>query len=242
MPRRKAPPRRRKRKLPNWRNKYNPRPWQITKRWPSSQQASIYNFKRTWCQVLTLDNNAAPDGWTSLVSVGDEAIVQNFVIGASTIPDFTNFANLFDSYRLKGVSIKAFFSNTVSMNSNRQGLLYYVQNRAGQAQPTDLTEDYFNSRPRANKRVLLNSTGKPSFNIYMPLTQLSNTYNSTINNDYAQVKPRFISTSETTTPHYGFSLRLQRLDNQNWTTGSTNPYPVIKLYYTVYFQMKGMNS
>lgn len=224
------------------RGRYMPRKWQITKRPPGRHQANIFNFKRTWSQTLILNNSDAPDGWTSLQSVGDEALVQNFVIGASSIPDFANFANLFDSYRLKGVAIKGYFSNTTSNHTNRQGLLYYVENRAGQVQPTDLTEDYFNQRPRSGRRLLLNSMGKPSFNIYMPLTQLSQTYNTVVNVDYTQQRPRFVSTAELTTPHYGYSLRLNRISDDNWTTGGNNPYPVLKMYYTCYFQLKGINS
>ena len=241
MPYKKRPVRR-KRRPSNYRNKYNPRPLQILKRKPSNMAPRIWNFKRTWASTDELRLDSPPAGWTSLSGTGDNALVLNYVIGLTTIPNYQNFQNLFDSWRIKGVRIKGFFSNTSSIINNKQSILYYIQNQLGAIPVTDLSEDFFNERPRSKKRVLLNNTGRPSFDIFMPATQLANTYQTTLNTDYALQKPRFISTTEPNTPHYTMSLRLQRIDNKAWTDESETQYPSLKLFTTVYFQMRGMNS
>ena len=97
-------------------------------------------------------------------------------------------------------------------------------------------------RPRSRKKILSVTGGRPAFDIFMPVTNLSQTYAGAVNTDYTMVKPRFISTTEVDTSYYGMNLRIQRLDGLNWTAGTQNSYPTLKLFTTVYFQMRGINS
>lgn len=203
----------------------------------------VLQFQRKFSQDVVLNSLAPPTGWTSRSADGDECLTLNYVFSLNQIPDYTNFTNLFDSYCIKGVRLQGYFTATVSQSSSQaQTMLFYCRDHLGQSTASDLTEEWFNQRPRSKKRVLLNAMGKPAFDIYMPLTQLANTYHSLTNTDYVMRRPRFISTNEVSTPHYGFNLRLARVDGNRWTHGTSNQYPTLKMFTTVYFQMRGINS
>jgi hypothetical protein len=205
--------------------------------------ARVLNFKRCFSQDVVLNATTPPGGWTSRQGVGDEAITINYVASMAQIPDYSNFTNLFDSYRIVGCRVQGYYNTTMtSPGTQAQTMLFYCREHLGQSAASDLSEDWFNQRPRSKKRLLINSVGKPAFDIYMPLTQLANTYQSVANNDYTMKRPKFISTNEVNTPHYGFNFRLARIDGKNWTTGSSHPYPTLKLFTTIYFQMRGINS
>jgi len=225
-------------------NRYAPRPVRLlVKKQPQSSQSRVLNFKRLFVQDLTLNTAAPPIGWTSLTSSGDEALTLAYVLSLDQLPNYTAFTQLFDSYRIKGVRIQGWYSATVSTNSSSsQSILYTCRDNIGQSTASTMTEDYFLSRPRSKKRVLMNSMGKPSFDMFVPLSNLSTIYSGAVQSDYAMAKPRFISTNEPSTPYYGLNLRLQRIDGNNWTHGTANQYPTLKLYTTVYFQMRGINS
>lgn len=218
------------------------KPMQIVPRRPR-MAPRVLQFKRKFSNDLVLNTYSAPPGWTSLEPSGDQALTLGYVFSMAEIPNYQNFTNLFDSYRIKGVRLQGYYSFTTASPENQaQVMLHYARDHLGQNTASVLTEDWFNERPRSRKRLLVNSTGKPSFDIYMPLTQLANTYQSTVNTDYTMQKPRFISTNEVNTPHYGFNLRLSRIDGQPWTHSTSNQYPTLKIFTTVYFEMRGINS
>lgn len=203
----------------------------------------VLQFKRRFANDLILNTVTPPVGWTSLAASGDNALALTYVISMSQLPNYANFTNLFDSYRIKGVRCQGYMSfSTTAPENQAQAMLYYCRDHLGQSTASQLTEEWFLERPRSKKRLLVNSTGKPSFDIYMPLTQLANTYQSVTNNDYTMKRPRFISTNEVNTPHYGLNLRLQRVDGSPFTAASNNQYPTLKLFTTVYFECRGINS
>lgn len=233
--RRKTRPRRKKRAAFS-------KPMQIVPRKPR-MASRVLQFKRKWSSNLVLNTYSAPPGWTSLEPSGDQALTLAYVLSMSEIPNYQNFTNLFDSYRIKGVRLQGYFSfSTTDPTNQAQVLFQYCRDHLGQNAATALTEDWFNERPRSRKRLLVNSVGKPSFDIFMPLSQLTNVYQSSVNTDYTMSKPRFISTNEVNTPHYGFNLRLSRIDGQPWTHATSNQYPTLKIFTTVYFEMRGINS
>lgn len=238
MPVRRKGPVRRKRRPSNWRAKYNPRPFQLTKRRPGPLAPRIINFKRSAEKTLILNNSAAPEDWTALP---DNSLVRNYVVGLSEINDKTDFTALFQSYRIKGIRLQGYFSNTSSeSNENLQVMMHYCQNNMGDTQASELTEQWFLDKPRSRRKLLLSNTGRPCFDIYMPVSQLSQVYNTALNTDYGMIRPRFISTNETTTPHYAFSVSLKRVDGQVFSLNTLN-YPTLKIIETVYFQMRGIH-
>lgn len=223
-------------------------PFRRGRRPPMSRAGSkitrIVPFKRTDVSDLVLNVAAAPTGWTSLLPNSDNALVFKYVVDLAQISGYTNWTSLFDQYRIKGVRLQGYlsFSNT-GPDSQSSTILYTCRDQDGSTAVTNLSEQYFLDRPRSNKRILQNDNAKPAFDIYMPLNNLGNVYGGTVlNTDYTLKKPKFISTSEVTTPYYGLNMRLQRIDGNNWTTGTANQYPTLKMYRTVYFQMRGVNS
>lgn len=243
MPYRKRQIVKRKRKANTWRGKYNPRPLQLLKKRPSNQAPRIINFKRTYVDTIILNTAVAPAGWTTLSAGGDHALVANYNVSLSQIANYTNFTNLFDSYKISGVRLQAYIDYTSTDTvSHAQTILYSCRDHLGQNLPATLTEDWFLERPRSQKTLCINAVGKPAFDIFMPVSQLGLLYNSAVNTDYSLTKPKFISTNEPGTPHYGFNLRLQRVDNNNWTHGTANSYPTMKIYTTIYFALRGINS
>lgn len=197
----------------------------------------IIGFKRSRTEIITLNNTSAPSGW----SLVDNGLAIPLVFSLSQIPDSTDFINLFNSYKLVGIRMQGWYSNTVAADSNQQSIMYYCGNSMGNVLGSELSEQYFLDRPSHRKRVLVNSTGKPSVDLYMRLSQLAMVYQSITNTDYGLIKPRFISTGETQTGHYGLNLLIKRLDNENWTTGTSHPYPQLKINYTYYFKCRGIS-
>lgn len=202
----------------------------------------VVQFKRSVPNTLTLDNSNPPEDWTAIGSAATNsaALVVNYSFAINEIPDYTDFTNLFDSYRIKGVRMQGYFSNTQSStDSNSNLMLYYMQSDFGNQATSNLTEQFFLDRPKHKKKILLNARGGKVFDIYQPLKQLNNVYASTTNTDYALKSPSFISVGEVNTPHYGMYMRLQRVDGQVFST-STTTYPSLKIIYTYYLQMRGV--
>lgn len=58
----------------------------------------------------------------------------------------------------------------------------------------------------------------------MPLKQLNNLYStaSGLGSDYSTVKPRYISTTETTTPHYGLNIHIRKIDGTPYVAGGND--------------------
>ena len=156
------------------------------------------------------------------------------------IPDNLDFKNLFTAYRIKGVRIEGYYSNTGSDSTNQQTMLLWNQNWQGITTGV-LTEQFFLDRPRSKRTLLLRATGKKAFDIYQPMRVLSTLYNSVTNSDYGTRKPMWIACNEDTTNHYGFNLRIQRVDGNTFTTGATVPYPSIKLITTWYMEFRGVS-
>lgn len=202
----------------------------------------VVQFRRSVPNTLVLDNSTPPEDWTAIGTSAnrDAALVVNYSFALSEIPDYTDFTNLFDSYRIKGIRMVGYFSNTQSStDSNSNLMLYYMQSDFGNQPTSALTEQFFLNRPATKKKILLNVKGGKVFDIYQPLTQLRNTYASVANTDYALAKPRFVSIGEINTPHYGMYMRLQRVDGNVFST-STTSYPALKIVYTYYLQMRGV--
>lgn len=201
----------------------------------SFKPARIIQFQRSEAVTALLNPTSPPTGWVA----NNNGLVQVFATGLSQVPGNADFVNLFDSYRIKGVRLQGYFSSTgAPRDHNMNAMLLVCPNHTGQVVATDLEEQWFMDRPRTKKIPIMNAMGKASFDEYLPLSQLSETYTSSTNTDYALVPPQFISTAETSTPHYGASLRLQRMDGADFSSGG-DTYPSLKIIYTWYIEMRG---
>ncbi len=209
---------------------------------PRSVSSPItYKFKQTFADTIELNVNVTPAGWTANAN----GLVQQQVFNLSDLPNFTRFTNLFAQYRLTSVKTEMFFLNTVSdvidpasSNGNRQIIVYTMPNRIGSVET--LTEDAFLQTQCFKKQLAIKTDGKPTV-CYTDLSQLSSTYASGVNTDYAKTTPKFISTQENNTPHYGLDIRIQRVDGMPFSAGTASAYPFVKILHTVYFECRQVN-
>lgn len=223
-------PKRGRRPPRRFKRKYN------KKRVGSVLRPAVHRFKRVVQEISQLTTGEVPTNWTA----DGNAIYRQFVFTLIDLPAPTEFTNLFTAYRIKGVRIQAFFSNTQSVTENQNVMMTYSNNWNGQT--IALTSDYFNQRQAVKRKLLLGRGGR-AFDIYMPMRQLSNVWSgSAISNDYGTMKPKWIATTETGTPHYGINMRVERVDGQTFGTGTlvTN-YAVLRLIHTYYLECRGVS-
>lgn len=200
---------------------------------------SVHIFRRSITQTIALDTSAVPEGWFA----SGNNLYKNWGFSLSSLGSFSEFTDLFKYYKLSGARVQMFFSNNVSgaINagynmSNNQLLLHIDSNRDGEDSSTSgLEATYLNSQT-AKKKLCLNTTGRP-LDMYMPLRQQSMLYGGAANTDYATVRPRWVSTTEPTTPHFGYKTMIQRVDGQSFGNATGNKQ-YVKIITTLYFQCK----
>lgn len=207
---------------------------------------SVYLFKRRTVQVVNLNTQNPPEDW----EVGSfNSLYKQTTYSLDDIRDQTDFTNLFSMYKLSAVSLKFMFSNTGSVPtgttnnissppqtySNSQILVMYAPWRAGSTEATDA--NYMRDCQASKRRLGLNG-GKP-IKMYMPLRQLTMVYRSLTDTDYTSSKPRWISTAESSTPHYGVSICFQKADQGQFASDSTN-YQSCRIEATYYIACKGV--
>lgn len=202
---------------------------------------AVHIFRRSITQTIALSTTAVPEGWYA----SGNNLYKNWGFSLSSLNSFAEFTDLFKYYKLAGARIQMYFSNTNSSaatgpggsyNPNAQILMHIDTNQDGEDSSTSgLEATYLNSQT-AKKRLCLNTLGKP-IDIYMPLRQQSMIYGGAANTDYATVRPKWISTTEPTTPHFGFKMMLQRVDGQGFASiAANNQY--VKIITTLYFKCK----
>ncbi len=201
---------------------------------------AIYPFKRSIQTTVGLNTTSAPEGW----SVSGNNLYRNWGFSLSQLNDYAEFTSLFKFYRLKGVRIQCYFSNTNSPAShstagnspNQQILMWFDTNRDGNdSSDSGLEQTYLNSQT-AKKRLCLKTNGRP-IDLYMKLRQQNMIYGGVGNTDYTTVTPKWIATTEPATPHYGHKTMLQRVDGQAFTSGISNSQ-YMKIIQTIYFECK----
>lgn len=198
---------------------------------------AVHRFKRVVQEIALVNTTEPPTHWTADVN----ALYRQFVFTLIDLPDYADFVNLFTAYRIKGVRIQGFFSNTQSITENQNVMMTYSNNWNGQTIVLDA--DYFNQRQAVKRKLLLNGRGGIAFDIYMPMRQLSNVWSgSALSNDYGTIKPKWIATTETGTPHYGINMRLERVDGQVFGSGAlVSTYPTLRVIHTYYIECRGVS-
>ncbi len=198
----------------------------------------VYNFKRTAQNIVKLEAAAPADGWQ--INVGGTEIFKTWVFSlGDSIPDSNEFTRLFAYWRIKGVRIQGWISNSVSGSHGNEFdssslIMYTDRNISGEGLVNQ--QQYLDSQTK--KVQLMTNTGKrPAIDVYMAANQATNVYNSTVNSDYTYTAPKWISTTETTTQHYTHSNLITRVDGLSFTTGFTNAQ-YLRIHYTLYFQCK----
>ncbi len=189
---------------------------------------STYFFTRHLQEVRASLATASSGQWHT---AGNETSwYQSFEL--NDLNDYTDFTNLFDMYRINAVKVELIPQATTVPQGNADGsadfsqlICYVVPNKLGRySTSAPITEQIALDTQAVKIRRWVN--GK-TLKLYTKLNQLSAIYNSPTN-DYAKIKPKFVSTDEFDTPHYGLSLLFL---NQNGGTLPTVPVKIITKYY-----------
>ncbi len=205
---------------------------------------SVYFFKRRTVDVVELNTQSPPENWT----VGsNNDLFRQTEYKLSDLRDKGDFSNLFLMYKLTAVSVKYMFSNTTAnvvgrggttpplSYSNAQIMVMYSPWKAGESQDTD--SNYMKDCQASKRRLGLNG-GKP-IKMYTQLRQLGMVYTSPTDTDYVSAKPKWISTTETNTPHYGVNICFQKADQSVFAADSNN-YQSCRIETTYYIAVKGV--
>lgn len=199
-------------------------------------RAVSFRFKRQFQEIVYLQNPVT--NWTPEA----KGLYRQFVYALNELPGYTDFTALFASYRLTGVKVDMYFSNTGSTTmqegnyvANSQILLRTAPWPNGQTQA--LTEDQMLETSSTKTQLALKNNGRPCTS-FTKLRQLSNTYQAALTPpDYVMVRPKWIATTEVATPHYGLNVRLDRVDGQDFTTGFENGQ-FMRIIHTVYLETR----
>lgn len=192
----------------------------------------VYPFSRQREQLLALeDPDAGATGW---ISTFDDSVVKTFTWSLNELPNYGEFTALFRQYKLNMGLIKIFpsysqvVSATGSVASNNIIVTIWANN---DGQPLTAAFTKAELAQIQSKNQFMFPMNRPT-TIRMPLKQLDQVYNSTVNTDYTVAKPKYISTAETSTPHYGMNVHICRVDGSTFGSDSARLKIMEKIYLT----------
>lgn len=196
----------------------------------SIPKSKVYNFTRVKEQLLVPEE---PNfGATNWLTTFDNAIVKTFTFGLSELPGYSEFTGLFAEYKLNAASVKFYpgysqVASTSGTTVTNNIIITVWPNTTGTGLTAAFTKEQLNEIQR--KRQWMFPLTKPT-TVYMPLNQLNQVYASATNTDYTVLKPKYISTTETNTPHYGMNVHIQKIDNTAFGTDSVRMKILEKIY------------
>lgn len=198
---------------------------------PRSFRPSVYKFKRNVTQTIDL-NNIDGTGWDLM----DNAAMQKGIsVALSSISDYTQFTNLFEQYKLTGLRLQIIPSwNSIrGVGVQSQIICYIMKSRFGYV--VDNMQEVL--AKQAKKKFIAFRDGRP-IDVFMKLNQLNETYGTTVTTDYTIQRPKWISTQEINTQHYGYDIVLQTVSGRAFTDMEMS----VKIFTTVYFQCRGVKA
>ena len=196
------------------------------------QRPKVYAFSRSAEHLLALDSVSS--GWIDTL---DNSLVKTFNFTLGQLGSYyTDFTNLFSQYKLNMAIIKFYPSSSQVVVSTgpagTQNMIITIwPNTHGR--PIDATFTNAMLLDIQRKRSFMFPLNKPT-SVKMYLRQLSNTYVGATGGyvDYTTHRPRYLSTEEINTPHYGMNVHIRKMDGT--TFGSNAPRLLIreKVYLT----------
>lgn len=196
-----------------------------------------YLFKRMLTHTATLSQEDS--FWVSQGSNLGKA----FAFSLSELQGDTDFTNLFKYYRLKGARVRMYFSNTGSVPvvsgtktfPNSQLLVTIDRNLNGET--TDVANESHYLQSQTAKRLIALGGDRKPVDIYMPLKQGNLVYQTSSLTNNTLTNPKWLSTENPDTPHWGYNVMIQRVDGETFTSGFSDRQSV-KILTTLYFQCK----
>lgn len=198
----------------------------------------IYAFKRDLEETIQISQAPLPEGWTA----NGNYISKQFAwtLGSMGLTSVAEFQALFSQYKLAGVRLKFFFSNTVSGTdgadhySNAQLIVRMANNQDGIA---DTLNSQYWRETQAKKTVTALNGGRP-LDIYMPL-KVQGEVIATSGGNRTIKPPTYLPISDTAVPHHGLNISIERADGQSFSANHNN-FQYVRIQQTLYFKMKGV--
>lgn len=197
---------------------------------------SVYKFRRKISTVLNIGPGGdVPNGWEPS---GDNGIYKQWVFSLDEVySPGGGSLQLFKAYKITGVKIDLMFNNTNTGDmSGTQMQVYALPWKTGRSRTiaTPLTESTVLGTQAHTRRIALNGGKKLGY--YMRVNQLSERYDHPLvgGTDYAVVSPKFISTTETGTKHYGLEMYINRVDGLPFAPDPAQSVRITATYYTTF--------
>lgn len=203
---------------------------------------AVHQWKQSFSQIIGLNTSAPPTGWAA----NGNNLYRSLKFKLTDLQQHGEFTDLFAMYKIKGVRMQMYFSNTTSNTmettaasttvSPNQQMLVWLDRNTGTTTFTGDTDEMLNSQT-AKKKLALRNNGRP-LDIYMPVRPMN-----TIEQDdnYVREAPSFksvwIGTDYPSIEHHGLDMMIQRVDGQSFTSGINNSQ-YARIIYTLYFQTK----
>lgn len=180
---------------------------------------SVYPFTRSFETLIALE---APTGFFT-PTLTDNMVVGHVEVNLAELPSYTEFQALFAQYKINALELKVTPSYQMDMASNPlvsgQTIICAVwRSSHGEAPTQNFTiNDLLQIQKR--KEFLMPKT-RPKIH-YMRLSQLTQVYGAGVTTtDYVKTKPKYINTTESTTPHYGINFCFRAPDGAAMTSYS----------------------
>lgn len=185
---------------------------------------SVYPFTRSFENLVVLE---APSG-SFESTLQDNLVIGHIQVNLAELPGYTELQSLFAQYKLNGLTLKC--TPTYQLDADPASTETIIcdvwRSSHGQA-PTAAFR--LSDLLQIQKRQSFVMPQRKPFTRNMMLTQLNNVYTSALNTDYTVQKPKYLSTAESSTPHYGISFCFRRPDAAPFTSNS----PRLLMNYTV---------
>lgn len=199
---------------------------------------STYKFKRQLSTVLALVPAGDPTtGWNAS---GDNGLYKQWVFSIADLVEGP-FQALFKAYKITAVKVDLMFNNTNTGDmSGRQIQVYATPWKTGRARGTippmapPLTEQILLDTQAKTKRIAINGGKKLSY--YMRVNQLAEVYNNPLTGgtDYGVTRPKFISTGEPSTKHYGLEMYINKVDGTAFPDAEPQRVRCTATYYMTF--------
>lgn len=161
------------------------------------------------------------DGWNhhdDKVVGTYNAMSKAYQFKLSDLPNAADFVNLYESYRITGVTFTVTCSSQVGQTYGSVApaapsnlILRFRNNRYGLS-TAGLSQPQWNEVQAQNIRYL-NGSKPVTQKILLNQSNVLYAEAGALGADYSAQTPQFISTGETQTPHYGVALRVEMIDN-----------------------------
>ncbi len=218
------------------RGKPNPNPSRSLKASPS------YFFKRSYTQDVDL---SIPTYNSSIARLDNNSAYGLDAVVLSAMPGHTDFTNLFGGYKIHAVKYKitpnltqtSRIAGTDALTPQVKLITVFDPFDHLSSNPTTTTRAEIDQYQNQRVRNLIQASAGGGISAYFKTTQRANVDLTGIADGYSNVKPRWVSTTETTAQHYGPALFVQTVDDSLFSANELK-LKVETIYYLEFKNVK----